>query len=753
MTNWDAVSHVRGESWFVDDMAAPEGALHAAVLSSPSACGRIAELDLEPARGFPGVRGVLAAGDVPGENQIGSTVMDEELLADGRVNYAGQPVALVIAETAEAARRAARRIRMRIEGLPAVFDAREAHAKGMLIGPVRTFSLGDVEKAWEACDIVVSGRVESGAQEHLYLETQAAFALPAEDGGVRIVSSTQSPGSVQRIAARVLGVPMNRVEVEVWRLGGAFGGKESQATPWAVLAALAAFRLKAPVKLVLNRREDMRMTGKRHPYSSDFKIGLAADGRIIAYDAMFYQNAGAAADLSPAILERTLFHATGAYFVPNVRASGASCRTNLPPSTAFRGFGAPQAAFVMESAIYAAAHEAGVHPSEIQRKNLLRTGDELPYGMKVENGQARRSWRAAESVYGLDAMRRDAEAFNREHSLEKKGLAVLPVCFGICFTTAFLNQAGALVHVYVDGSVGVSAGAVEMGQGASVKIRETAARVFSLHPDCVGMEHPGTGRVAGMSPTAASVSADLNGHAVRIACEAILARLKEFAAEKLGAACPDDIAFRDEIVLAEGEVTNWTWRELVAQAYFNRINLSAQAHYATPGIFFDRETEKGRPFAYHVFGTAIVQATVDCLRGTYRIDAVKVAHDFGESLDPLIDRGQVEGGIVQGIGWMTVEEASWAEDGGFATDSLSTYKIPDIHFAPRSLDVHFLEGSKNPPGLFHSKGVGEPPFLYGIGAYFAVWSAMRAFKKDLAPVFSAPLTPEKVLLRLCGCPA
>ncbi|NIA29314.1 MAG: molybdopterin-dependent oxidoreductase [Actinobacteria bacterium] len=747
MKHVDIAMHVRGESRFVDDEPAPEGLLHAAVFTSPVSHGKIRSLDVRRTRDMAGVHGVFTAADIPGENQIGNIIQDEPLLAEDYVHFIGQPVALVVAETPEIARAAAQSIDIDIEELPAIFDAREAFAKGELIAPPRTFSLGDTHAAWKKCEHIIEGRVDSGGQEHVYLETQASLAVPEEDRGIKLLSATQSLSMVQKIVARILALPMHKVEVDTLRLGGAFGGKEDQATAWAGLAALAAFKLDRPVKLVLRRDEDMRMTGKRHPYSSDFKIGLAKDGAILAWEAQIFQNAGAAADLSTAILERTLFHVTNSYFIPNVKVTAASCRTNLPPNTAFRGFGGPQAMFLIESAIFKAAAEMGLDPAVIQQKNLLDEGDQFPYGMRAKNCHARPCWDGVEKKYDVKKRRTEIEQFNREHEWRKKGLAMMPICFGISFTSTFLNQASALVHIYQDGTVSVSTAAVEMGQGVKTKIAGIAARVFSIDPQRVRVESSNTRRVANMSPTAASSGADMNGHATRLACEDILARLKQRAAKHFDIDDPQAIDIRDETVFLRDEKTDLHWDELITLTYMDRKSLSAQAHYATPKIYFDKSKEKGEPFAYHVFGAAAVEATVDCLRGAYEIDSVKLVHDVGESLNPHVDRGQIEGGVVQGLGWMTIEELMHSDNGKLLTDSLTTYKVPDIYSAP-DIKVHFLQDSKNPPGPFYSKAIGEPPFMYGIGAYFAILRAMKAFRKDVRLEFHSPMTPEKVLLAI-----
>lgn len=744
MTADDPRLHVRGESRFVDDLPLPQGLLHAALCTSTVPRGRLLGMDTAEAMAVPGVVAVFSASDIPGRNHIGVGETEEPLLATGDVQCVGEPIALVIGTDPRAARAGAARVRTDIEPLPAVFDPREAFRAGLTVGPSRVFALGSVEAAWSACAIIAEGRADSGAQEHVYLETQAALAIPREDGGVKVYSATQAPTAVQRALACVLGFPMNMVEIETPRLGGGFGGKEEQATSWAACAALAAVLLRRPVKLVLRRQEDMRWTGKRHPYSSDYRLGLDADGRFLAYEVVFYQNAGATPDLSTPVLERTLFHATNAYRVPHVRATGHSCRTNLPSNTAFRGFGAPQAMFVMECAITHAASLLGIRAEELQRRNLLRKGDMLPFGMRLETDSLTACW---------DALSR--EAAQRESppppgtTPERyvSGRAVMPVCFGISFTNTFLNQAGSLVHIYTDGSVSVSTGAVEMGQGVYAKIREVTARTLGVRADLVRIEPTSTTRVANTSPTAASTGADLNGNATRLACEMLRTRLLQVAADLLRIS-PGTIAISDGLISAAGAAVDLTWSGLVREAWLRRVSLSAFASYATPDIHFDRSTSRGRPFSYHAAGVARVEAVLDALRGTYRITAVRIVHDAGRSLLPQVDRGQMEGGLVQGIGWMTSEDVRHAPDGRLLTDTLTTYKVPDLFDVPGLLDVRFLESEPHPAGLLGAKTVGEPPFMYGIGAYFALLDALRAARPDAPLLFHAPLTPERVLQAL-----
>jgi len=745
----DAELHARGSAQFIGDLPTPDSTLFVQPVTATEAHARILAIDLAPAQAVPGVVAAFTARDIPGLNQVGNVAADEVLLAAGEVLYYGQPLALVVAETADIARDAASLVKVEYDVLPAVFDVREADRLGMHIAPRQTFANGDVDSAWAECAFIVEGTAATGAQEHMYLETQTAVAYPEENQGLRIHSATQSPGTTQRIIARVLGLAMHQVEVEVLRLGGGFGGKEEQATTFAVMAALAAFHLKRPVKIALQRGEDCRLTGKRHPYEADFKLGVATDGRLLAYEVDLYQNAGAFADLSLAILERSLFHAGNTYFIPNLRASAVSCRTHLPPNTAFRGFGGPQAMFVLEAAMLQAAQAMQVDAEWLQQRNLLQENQPFYYGMAAKRCLAHACWDTLHSRYHLQRRWQAIEAFNAEHALDKKGLAIMPICFGISFTATFLNQADALVHIYADGSVSVSCGAVEMGQGVRHKVALVVARTLGIGVRRVKIESTATSRVANMSPTAASTGADLNGQAARQACLELNARLLRIAAAILGIADVGQLTLERGRVYQNGQPTDLRWKRLVNQAYMARTGLSAQAHYATPDLLFNRENNQGKPFAYHVYGCAAVEVTVDCLRGRYRIDRVDVVHDVGSPLDEAVDRGQVEGGVVQGLGWLTLEEVVYDGQGRLLTNNLSAYKIPDLHFAPE-IDVHFLDSADNPPGLLHSKAVGEPPFMYGIAGYFALVRAIQAFNPRWRPDFCAPLTPEKVLLALYG---
>ncbi len=747
MKNIDSLSHVRGESLYIDDLPIHEGTLFGYIFDSPVAKGTITKLDLSEALKIKGVIRIFTYADIPGQNQIGIIIPDEPLLAENEVHFIGQPIAFVVAETERIAKQAKKLIHIEITEKEPITDAREAFAKGELIMPSRSFKLGNVDSAWAECESIFEGKVESGAQEHLYLETQGAYSYTTENGNIKISSATQGPTAAQKIAARILGISMHKIEVDVIRLGGAFGGKEDQATAWAVMTALATFHLKKPVKFCLQRPDDMRMTGKRHPYSSDYKIGFDKNLKIKAYQAIFYQNAGAAADLSPAIMERTLFHGTNSYFIPNVNLTAHSCRTNLPPNTAFRGFGAPQGVFVIESAIAHAASDLKIDASKIQKVNLFKENDTFSYGqvaIKVEAGNA---WNQLEEKINFTAKKVEIEQFNANNKQLKKGMAMMPICFGISFTNTVMNHARSLVHIYQDGSVGVSSGAIEMGQGVNTKLMQIASHIFGITADWIKIETTNTTRVANTSPTAASSAADLNGKALEIACNNLILRLKDKAEELLDTDT-SHLHFAENYIFNGNQKTELSWQKLIEKAFFSRINLSEIGHYATPIIHFDKSKEKGHPFAYHVYGTAAIVAEVDCIRGISKIEEVTIVHDSGKSMNLNIDRGQIEGAVIQAIGWVTMEEIVHNKKGQLLSNALSSYKVPDIYSIPEKFEIDHLKTDGHEMAIFKSKAVGEPPFIYGIGAYFAIQNAVKAFNPNYHLNFDVPFTPEKILMAL-----
>ena len=747
MKNIDSFGHLRGESLFVDDIITKQNTLYGLVFDSPIAHGKIVNIDYSKAEILEGVVKIFTYKDILGVNQIGGIIADEELWAENEVHFAGQPIAFIVAVSEAIAKKARSLINIKIKELPIITSAKEAKEKGSFINAPRSFRSGNTKESFDHCDYVLEGETFSNGQEHLYLETQGCYAYPMENGNIKITSSTQGPTQIQIATARVLGISMHKIEVDVIRLGGGFGGKEDQATAWAVMSAVGVQHLKKPIKHILNRHDDIRMTGKRHPYESTFKIGLTKNLKIQAFEAEFLQNSGAAADLSPAIAERTLFHATNSYFIPNVKTTVYSCKTNLPPNTAFRGFGGPQGMFVIESAIAKAADEIGVNRRYIQEANLIAENDEFSYGQIATKVEAGNSWASAKEKFDLHKLENEILNFNTENSRFKKGISLMPIAFGISFTNTPMNHARALVHIYQDGSVGVSTGAVEMGQSVNTKMIQLASQTLGISSSKIKLETTNTTRVANTSPSAASATADLNGNAVLKACNLLTERLRKIASKMLSVSL-DSISFENDFALIKKKRSALTWEKVVTQAMFERVALSENSHYTTPQIHFDKTKEKGHPFSYHVYGTAITSVTVDCLRGTYKIDSVQIVHDFGKSMNYGIDLGQVEGALAQGIGWMTMEEIVYDKKGQLMSNALSSYKIPDIFSVPKKVDVIPLKTKGNEMAILKSKAVGEPPLMYGIGTYFAIQNAVKEFNPNYKLKFHSPFTPEKVLMGL-----
>ncbi len=746
MKNGDMLMHVRGTSQFVDDIPTPAGCLHAVLFTSPVACGTLRSVDISAATSAPGVVAVYTAKDVPGLNEVGHIFKDQPLLAIDTLEYIGQPIALVVAKSRRAAQRAVKLITAVIDKREPLFSPREAAQRGLIHGQKRELVNGDIAAAFAQCKVIAEGKLASGPQEHFYFETQRALALPGEHDTIKVIASSQAPGAYHRHIAEVCGIPQHKVEFEIRRLGGGFGGKESTAV-WVVAPAMAAFILKQPVKLFLSRNEDIFTTGKRHAYEYDYKMGLDAEGNIRAFEVTLYQHAGACADISTAVLGRSFLHASGSYRVPNIRITAVSCRTNIPPNNAFRGFGVPQGTFAIEAALTRAAELLGKDIVEVKKQNLLRDGDSLPYGVQPPKPTAVRCWETLEQKANVAQRLQAVAEYNRTHTATKRGLGIVPVCFGISFAQTALNQAGALVNIYVDGSVAVSTGAVEMGQGVNTKIQLIAAQTLGVTPDRVMVETTNTMRVANASPTSASTGADLNGMAAKYACDELRTRLVQFAAQHLKMEAKD-LSIADNVVLENGVPTELNWEKLIAAAQWARVDLGSHAFYATPDLFHDLKTERGRPFAYYAYGTSLTEVLLDTVRGTYTIEAVDVVHDVGQTLSEAIDRGQVEGAVIQGIGWATIEQIRYAPDGRVLT-AVNAYKVPDIKFVPRQFNITLLPDSENPFAVAKSKAVGEPPFIHGLGAYFALWHSLRAVRHD-RDIPSLPLTPEKVFMYLHG---
>ena len=749
MRHCDSELHVSGRSQYVDDLPVPNGMLHGAIFGSPVAHGKLLSVDFEAAKDIDGVVGVVSSDTVPGSKLIGALRADEPLFAIDEVLFQGHPIAMVVATSPEIAELAVKSCSAEIEELPVNICPRVAFKRGDLLQETRVFEKGDVDAVWDECDHVVQGAIDLAGQEHLYLETNRARAIPAEDGQMQIFSSTQSPSAVQKHVAAVLKLPMHKVEVDVKRLGGGFGGKEDQATQWACMVAVGAHIFSRPVQLVLSRSADMRMTGKRHPYKQDYKIGLNQEGEILAYEVTHFQNGGAYMDLSAAVLERTVMHSTNAYSIPNVKIRAACCQTNLPPNTAFRGFGGPQGMFALEVAIEQVSKKMGVDPDLIQARNLIKDGYVFHYGQEVEACNMQRTWNQAVKDFQVEKIRSRIEQFNSQNRFKKKGFAMMPVCFGISFTKTFLNQGSSLVHVYTDGSVSVTTGGIEMGQGISSNMIAICSRTFGISSDRVKCNSTNTTRIANISPSAASSTTDLNGNATIIACREILEGMKKVGAKELSCK-PSEISINDGIVCVNTKPSEMTWEDLVLKTYFSRVQLMAHGFYSPPKLHYDPVKGQGRPFHYYTYGTCLIETTVDCLRGTYKLDASRIVHDLGRTIIPTVDRGQIEGGLAQGLGWVTLEELVFTQEGRLTSSALSTYKAPDAEFMPETMELKLLENVENPGGPLGSKAVGEPPFMYGIAAFFAIRKAIQAFSKneEAGKEVRCPVTAEQVLLDL-----
>ncbi|MFZ4521974.1 MAG: xanthine dehydrogenase molybdopterin binding subunit [Bacteroidales bacterium] len=751
-----AAKHVTGESVFIEDMPVSAQLLHGKIVYSKNAHARILRIDTSNALSIPGVHCILTAKDIPGQNQMGPIVHDEPCLADQEVTFIGQAVVLIAAETPEAAYEAEICITIDYEPLPAILDIRSAMAANNLLAPPRHILRGDPESAMKAAPHVLRGELATGAQEHWYLETQTALAVPGEGKEMVIHASSQNPAETQQIVAEVLGLQKNEVEVEVRRMGGAFGGKETQGNHVAAWAALLANATKCPVKIHLFRDDDQIMTGKRHRFLSDYEIGFDDQGLIHAYKVELNSDAGSSTDLSRAILERAMLHADNAYFLPNVSITGRAWKTNLPSNTAFRGFGGPQGMAVIENAIDRIARYLKKDAADIRYLNFYRAGENnlTPYGEKVENNHLGKIFDKLYSTSSYRVRREEINKFNQKHLFFKKGLALTPVKFGISFTTAFLNQAGALVNIYTDGTVLVNHGGTEMGQGLHTKILQIAASELGISPEKVKVSATNTSKVPNTSPTAASTGSDLNGMAVKNAIDTIKGRLTGLVVKELSAVNPEvkfqeeNITFHENCVFdKEHPDCKLPFSKLCDLARLNQISLSSTGYYKTPGVWFDRDSGQGRPFHYYAFGMAVSEVMIDTLTGAHLLVRTDILHDVGDSINPGIDKGQVEGGFIQGVGWCTTEEIKWDKEGNLLTHSPDTYKIPTINDIPKDFRVEFLQDVPNPGTIRRSKAVGEPPFMLGFSVWLAIKDAVSAVRNhETEPDFSLPATGEVILM-------
>lgn len=746
-----ARAQVAGAALYVDDIPEVKGTLHAAPILSTVAHGRLLGIDATEALAMPGVRAVLTASDIPGDPMLATFTHDEPIFARDTVQHVGQVVGLVVADTVMQARRAARRVKLRIDPLPAVLDVRAAvEAKSWVLPPV-TVTRGNAAAALARATHRLQGQLDVGGQEHFYLEGQVAYALPLEQNQWWVHASTQHPGEIQHWVAHALGVASNAVTVECRRMGGGFGGKETQAGHVAVWAALAAQRTCRPVKLRLDRDDDFMITGKRHPFAYDWDVGFDATGRITGLKLMLAANCGFSADLSGPVADRAVFHADNAYFLEDVEIVSYRCRTNVQSHTAFRGFGGPQGMIVTEAILGDIARHLGLDPLVVRQRNFYGTTERnvTHYGMTVEDNIIAPLVErlAADARY---AERRAAIArWNAAQPVLRRGIAITPVKFGISFTATFFNQAGALVNVYTDGSVQVNHGGTEMGQGLHTKVCQIVADELGLPFERVRITASHTGKVPNASATAASSGTDLNGRAAQFAAREVRARLAAHVAKQQGCQAAD-IVFQGGLV--RGPRGTQTWEQVVDDAYHARVQLWSDGFYATPKIHYDKHTLSGRPFYYFAYGAACTEVAIDTLTGESRVLRVDILHDAGRSINPAIDIGQIEGGFIQGMGWLTTEQLVWTDRGQLATHAPSTYKIPATGDLPPQFHVALWPEANREDNVGGSKAVGEPPFMLALSVFEAMRDAVAAARGG--PVrLDAPATAENVLRAVQAPPA
>ena len=746
-----AHKHVSGEAMYIDDKPTLQNQLHAAVGQSTCAHGNITRLDLSAVKAAEGVVAVITVDDVPGHTDIGPVFPGDPVLAIGKVEYVGQPIFAVAATTHDLARKATALAVIEYETLEAVLTVKQALEKQSFVRPPFSMQRGDPEMAINKAKHTLSGDISVGGQEHFYLEGQISSVEPTEDGGMVVYSSSQHPSEVQKLVAEVLGIPLNLVVVDTRRMGGGFGGKETQAAPWACLAALLAHKTKRPVKFKLSRVDDMSMTGKRHPFENNYTVGFDDNGVINGIDITVNGNCGYSPDLSDAIVDRAMFHSDNAYYLNEAKVTGNRCKLNTVSHTAYRGFGGPQGMMTIEMVMDDIARYLNKDPLDIRKANLYGTTDRniTHYHQTVEHNKLPELIDSLEQSSNYQQRKKSIEKFNKENEILKKGIALTPIKFGISFTVQHLNQAGALVHIYTDGTIHLNHGGTEMGQGLFTKIAQIVAEEFKVNVDTVGVSATRTDKVPNTSPTAASSGTDLNGKAAQAAAIKLKQRLITFACEFYHVN-EENVEFVDsQVILSENSNVKHTFSfaEFVQKAYMNRVSLSATGFYKTPKIHFDRTTAKGRPFFYFSTGAAVSEVLIDTLTGEYKVLRADVLHDVGHSLNPAIDKGQIEGAFVQGMGWLTTEELVWNDQGRLLSNNPATYKIPAISDMPADFRVDLVPDDPNREHtIYNSKAVGEPPFMLAI----SVWSALKDAIASVAdykinPKLDTPSTPERVL--------
>ena len=739
-----ARAHVRGAAPYLDDIREPSGTLHVGVGRANKAAGELRALDLSAVRAAPDVVAVLTAADIPGRNDIAPVFNDEPLFAEKEILFHGQPLFAVVAKTRDAARRAARLAKIDIAPAKPAITVEDALETGGRVLPDYEFGRGDIEGALRAAPHSLEGQFRIGGQEHFYLEGQASLAVPGEGVEMHMYVSTQDPTEAQHIVARVLGVPDAFVIVETRRMGGGFGGKESQACQWAAIAALGARVTGQPCKIRLDRDDDFVMTGKRHDFRADWRVGYDEAGRISVYDVMLNARCGCSADLSLGVVDRAMFHGSNAYWLETVKVASRRLKTNTVSNTAYRGFGGPQGMIAIERVMDAIARERGLDPLDVRKANFYRPGgDVTPYNQTVDDLDTLPAL-VADLEASSDYRKRRAAiaAFNATSPILKKGIALTPLMFGISFTLIHLNQAGALVHVYSDGSIHLNHGGTEMGQGLFTKVAQIVAEEFGVPLDYVRITATHTGKVPNASPTAASSGTDINGMAAKIAAGQIRARMVDFAAEIFGVE-PAAIEFRDARVF--GGNSSMSFGELAKACRQSRIQLSSAGYYKTPDISWDRAAVKGKPFFYYAYGAACVEVAIDTLTGEMKVLGADLLHDVGSSINPALDLGQVEGAFVQGMGWVTTEELVFDAQGRLTTHAPATYKIPVASDIPERFHTRLHLRPNATESIYRSKAVGEPPFMLAIAVYSAILDAVHAVRPGRQPRLESPCTPEAIL--------
>jgi len=744
-----AVAHVSGTAIYTDDQREPAGMLSLYPVLSLHARATISQLDIAPALTVAGCITVLTAADVPGENNTGVIVHDEVLLPTDEVSYYGQVVAWAVGETETAAREAAAKIVVEYAPLPALKTVQEAIAAQSYHNDLQVIRRGDPDLALTQAAHSFAGEVEIGGQDHFYLETQTSWVVPDGEGNIQVFASTQHPTETQAIVARILGLPENRVICTCLRMGGAFGGKESQANPFAAAAALATYKTGRPVRVRLRRHHDMLITGKRHGFLGQYEVGFDPDGKITALKATLTADGGWSLDLSPPVLARAMLHIDNAYYIPNLVVEGRIAKTNRVSNTAYRGFGGPQGMIVIEEVVDRIARILNLPPDLVRERNFYHGEGETStthYDQEIVDNRIARVWQEAKDQSGYGDRQEAVTTFNATSPYQKRGLAITPVKFGISFNKVQYNQAGALVLIYTDGSIQLNHGGTEMGQGLHTKMIQVAAKALGVKVERLRMMHTSTDKVPNTSATAASSGSDLNGQAVKDACKTLRDRMAAVAVRMLNLDAPEDMVFEDDWIYCRTYPSaRISFDEVVQQTYNERISLAATGFYRTPNIFWDAKLSKGRPFYYFAYGAAVCEVEVDGFTGTFKLRQVDIVHDVGESLNPLVDKGQIEGAFVQGMGWLTMEELVWDGEGRLRTFAPSTYKIPTISEVPEQFTVHLLERAAQDGVIYGSKAVGEPPFMLAMAVREAIRAAVAAFGSANYVPLALPATPEATL--------